>query len=290
MTDLVIPLAVAVIGLAATGWGAVVGSRAAKFGAEKSADAARRQVQDQATVEHGHWLRQQRLSAYEGFLEAWDECLRITQASADSHDPDSTQLDDLRLAADRMAERARRIAILGPPEVTHAAESLAETMQDDVRISVRFVEVLRSATAEIDGRPIPLDALTEATEEHQRRTQALLDLIASHQEQGRDPRELDGHPLLHAAMEGIEQFRLSSRAAQEALTENFERLTAASDEAFAMADELRKNRDARELSREQFTNAARTALSAPPLSSSTETRTETTSTRTARTWRRHRIR
>ncbi|MFJ9590127.1 hypothetical protein ACIRSD_41380 [Streptomyces acidicola] len=77
MTDFVVPLAIAVIGLVATGLGAVVGARAAKFGAEKNAEAVRRQVQDQGAVEHGHWMRQERLNTYESFLEAWDECLRI---------------------------------------------------------------------------------------------------------------------------------------------------------------------------------------------------------------------
>lgn len=100
MKDFVIPLVIAVIGLAATGLGAVVGARAARFGAEKNAESVRRQVQDQGAVEHGHWLRQQWLSTYESFLEAWDECLRFTQASGDIQDPDSTGLDELRLAAD----------------------------------------------------------------------------------------------------------------------------------------------------------------------------------------------
>ncbi|MGW7343343.1 hypothetical protein [Streptomyces sp. NPDC054854] len=107
MKDLVIPLLVAVIGLAATGLGAVVGARSTRFGAEKNAEPVRRQVQDQGAVEQGHWLRQQRLGTYESFLEAWDECLRITQTPVDAHDPDSTSLDELRSAAGRMAGRAR---------------------------------------------------------------------------------------------------------------------------------------------------------------------------------------
>ncbi|MEV5972949.1 hypothetical protein [Streptomyces sp. NPDC051921] len=54
MKDLVIPLLIAVIGLAATVLGAILGARAARFGAEKNAEAVRRQVQDQSAVEHGH--------------------------------------------------------------------------------------------------------------------------------------------------------------------------------------------------------------------------------------------
>lgn len=261
MKDIVIPLVLAVIGLAATGLGAVVGARAAKFGAEKSAEAVRRQVQDQGAVEHGHWLTQQRFNTYESFLEAWDECLRITQASAAADAPGSTGLEDLRLAADRMAERARRIAVLGPPEVTHAAESLAETMQEDVKVAVRFIEVTQAAIAEVDGRPIPSAAMSEATEEYGRRSQQLVDLVAAHRSQGRDLHELDGHPLLRAVMESMEQWRQVSGEAQEALSANFERLSAAASEAFSMMDVLTRNKEARELSRERFTSAAQEALS-----------------------------
>lgn len=264
MKDFVIPLVIAVIGLAATGLGAVVGARATKFGAEKSAEAIRRQVQDQGAIEHGHWLREQRFSTYESFLEAWDECLRITQASAADDAPDSTGLEDLRLAADRMAGRARRIAILGPPEVTDAAESLAATMQEDVKVAVRFIEVTQAAIAAVDGRPIPIEAVSEATDEYRHRSQQLTELVSDHRSQGRDLRELDGHPLLRAALESMEQYRRTSGKAREALSANVERISAAASEAFSMADVLTRNREARELSREQFTSAARQALSKSP--------------------------
>ncbi|GAA5610442.1 hypothetical protein Spla01_01580 [Streptomyces platensis] len=255
------PLVVAVLGFAATGFGAVVGARAVKFGAEKSAEAVRRQVQDQGTVEHGHWLRQQRFNTYESFLEAWDECLRITQAYADADNSDSTGLENLRLAADRMAERARRIAILGPPEVTYAAESLTETMQEDVKVAVRFTEVAQAAIAEVDGRPIPTEEASEATEEYLCRSRQVAELVATHRSQGRDLGELDGHPLLRAAMESIERYRHASREAREALSANLERISSAASEAFSMGDVLIRNKQARELSRERFTSAAREALS-----------------------------
>ncbi|MFD7222836.1 hypothetical protein ACFV9P_17645 [Streptomyces sp. NPDC059892] len=261
MKDFVIPLVLAVIGLAATGLGAVVGARAARFVAEKSAEAVRRQVQDQGSVEHAHWLRQQRFSAYESFLEAWDECLRITQASAEADAPHSMGLEDLPLAADRMAERARRIAILGPPDVTHAAESLTGTMQEDIKVAVRFIEVARTAVAEVDGRPVSAEAVSEATEEYRQRSRQVAELVAAHRRQGRDLRELDGHPLLLAVMESMERYRQVSGEAREALTANFERLSAAASEAFSMGDVLMRNKEARQLIRERFTSAAREAIS-----------------------------
>jgi methyl-accepting chemotaxis protein len=264
--DFVIPLVVAVIGLAATGLGAIVGARAARFGAERNAETVRRQVQDQGAVEHGHWLRQQRLNTYESFLEAWDECLRITQASAEAHDPDSTGLEDLREAAGRMAERARRIALLGPEEVTRAAEELTETMQEDVAVSTRFIEVAQAAVAAVDGRPVPAEAMADATEEYRQRTEELAELMRAYRDQGRSLRDLEGHPLLGEMMRSIEQYRQASREARGALQENVEQLSVTSDEASAMVDVLTRNKEARELSRERFTSAVRKTLGTPPIS------------------------
>ncbi|WP_129307715.1 hypothetical protein [Streptomyces sp. L2] len=288
MKDFVIPLAIAVIGLAATGWGALVGARAARFGAEKNAEAVRRQVQDQGAVEHGHWTRQERMTAYESFLGAWDECLRITQTPAEDHASDSAALETLRVAAVRMAERARRIAILGPLDVARAAESLSKTMERDVKIVARLTTEVQEAIADVDGRPIDNDALAEATAEFQRRNRDLTNLVTSYRAQGRDLRELDGHPVLRAALESMQQYRQVSSAARDALTENFERLSAASEQAFPVGAELILSREQHEIDRQAFTRAARTALSTPPpLSTSTETRTETSDTGSRLTRRRN---
>ncbi|MEU8890357.1 hypothetical protein [Streptomyces sp. NPDC048442] len=264
MKDLVIPLVIAVIGLAATGLGAIVGARAARFGAERNAETVRRQVQDQGAVEHGHWLRQQRLITYETFLEAWDECLRLTRASGRADDPDSTGMEELRTAADRMAERARRIAILGPDEVTYAAEDLTVTMQEDVEVSTRFIKAAQDAIAAVDGRPVRADVMAEATEEYRLRTEQLRELVSTYRDQGRGLRDLDGHPLLREVMASIEQYQQISREARGALSENVERLSATMDEAFAMVGVLERNKEGRELSRERFTSMARKALGTPP--------------------------
>ncbi|MFF9628752.1 hypothetical protein [Streptomyces fradiae] len=260
-----IPLLVAVIGLAATGLGAIVGARAARFGAEKNAETVRRQVRDQSTVEHGHWLRQQRLSTYESFLAAWDECLHITQASADVPDPDSTCLDDLREAAGRMAERARRIALLGPEEVTQAAESLTEAMQEDAEVPIRFIKASQAAIAAIDGRPVQTEAVAVATEEYVQHSEQLAELVSAYRGQDRDLRDLDGHPLLAEGMRSIEKYLQVSGDARDALLENVERLSETVREAQAMLDVLKRSREARELSRERFTSKARQALDTPPM-------------------------
>ncbi|MFI9183013.1 hypothetical protein ACIGXG_12360 [Streptomyces goshikiensis] len=265
MKDLVIPLLVAVIGLAATGLGAIVGARSTRFGAEKNAETVRRQVQDQGAVEHGHWLRQQRLSTYGSFLEAWDECLRITRAPVDVPDPASESLDELREVAGRLAERARRIALLGPEEVTQAAEDLTEGMQEDVEAAARFIRACQAAESALDDRPVRPEAVAEATEEYRQRHAQLEDLIDAHRGQGRDLRDLDGHPLLEDVMRSIAQLRQVSGEAGGALLENVERLSEAVGEAEAMLDVLTRNKEARELSRERFTSAARQALGTPPM-------------------------
>lgn len=82
--------------------------------------------------------------------------------------------------------------------------------------------------------------------------------------QGHDMRELDGHPLLQAAMESAERYRLTSGEAGEALRANVERISAAASEAFSMADVLMRNKEGRERRRERFTSAAREALSKTP--------------------------
>lgn len=65
-------------------------------------------------------------------------------------------------------------------------------------------------------------------------------------------------------MQSIAQFLQVSGEARGALQENVERLSATLGEAEAMLDVLTRNREARELSRERFTSAARQALGTPP--------------------------
>ncbi|MFI9774040.1 hypothetical protein ACIHCV_04840 [Streptomyces sp. NPDC051956] len=125
-------------------------------------------------------------------------------------------------------------------------------MNEDVKISVKFLTTLRSAHQDVDGSPIPVDAMTEATEEYQRRTQEVADLITSYREQGRDLHELDGHPLLQTTLESMERFRQTSGAARDALRGNLDRMAAAIDDASALMEEIRRNRRERELSRKRF--------------------------------------
>ncbi|MGW7343342.1 hypothetical protein [Streptomyces sp. NPDC054854] len=153
---------------------------------------------------------------------------------------------------------------MGPEEVTQAAENLTEGMQEDVEASTRFVQASRAAITAIDGRPVRTEALAEATEEYRQRSAELAGRMDAYRGQGRDLRELEGHPLLTEVMRSISQFLQVSGEARGALRENLERLSATLGEAEAMLGVLTRNKEARELSRERFTSAARQALGTPP--------------------------
>ncbi|MFF9788369.1 hypothetical protein [Streptomyces nigrescens] len=262
MDELVIALVAAVFGLAGTVLGAVVAARATKAGAEKNAETVRRQVEDQATAEHSHWLRQQRLNTYEGFLEAWDECLRLTQASSDACNGDLANVDLLREAAGRMAGRARRIALLGPPEVTQAAEDLAETMQQDVDASAEFMQATEVGLSALGESPVDVAAVQAATEDFEERGQQLQDLLTGVSE---SRETVDGHPLLAEYLESVDRYGAASQAAVRDLQANSNQLSELVDQASALVHLLTHNQAARELSRKQFTVAARKALSTRPL-------------------------
>lgn len=91
-----------------------------------------------------HWLRQQRLQAYEGFLAAWDEYLRLIASAGLPEDSGSPGANPLKEAADRMAEPARSINVLGPAEVDQTAEEFAESIRRDVDIATELKELAES--------------------------------------------------------------------------------------------------------------------------------------------------
>jgi hypothetical protein len=133
-----------ILGAAFTAW-------ATKAGADKSADAVRGQAHDQAANEHAHWLRQQRLSACEGFLDAWDECTRRRKelarpAEEGQHRPLRTELHQ---AATRMLERARRISILGPEEVAQASQAISDATMENIEREDKFGQYIEAAVARL---------------------------------------------------------------------------------------------------------------------------------------------
>ncbi|MGW5675414.1 hypothetical protein ACWEV4_10060 [Streptomyces sp. NPDC003860] len=151
MTEFTAALLTGLIGLIGAGIGASATAWAAKISASKNIEAARGQAQDQAENEHAHWLRQQRLAACEGFLDAWDECTRYRKEltlKADDNLHNALRAD-LRRSASLMLERARRISLLGPEGVSSAAETISKATLENVSKEDEFGQYVKQALRQI---------------------------------------------------------------------------------------------------------------------------------------------
>jgi hypothetical protein len=126
---------------------AVVAGVFALAGAYVGYRAGRRQTADQATVEHGQWLRDQRQQAYLTFVATWDtavESLAGLQQSWESwvrEYQEGDRLDDPAEASSRLIADAwravrrdlERVELLGPQRVDfalRAMEGAFREMQD----------------------------------------------------------------------------------------------------------------------------------------------------------------
>ncbi|MFJ8152240.1 hypothetical protein [Streptomyces sp. NPDC094468] len=107
-----------VLGTAVGGAAAVWG---AKIGAERSAQAVKQQVRDQTAAEHAHWLRQQRLEAYERFEDNYSQLARLAVRIDGDVSPAADLLRDL-------AHCSSRIEILGPLEVSFRSVQIATAL------------------------------------------------------------------------------------------------------------------------------------------------------------------
>ncbi|MFJ1928043.1 hypothetical protein [Streptomyces sp. NPDC088131] len=109
----------------------------------------RRQVRDQAAVEHGQWLRGQRQDAYVALLDAWDTAVKEFQEEIDrgeyfdqiaAHEealrgPDfwEDHMESVATHVDRISEgvqrRLERVLLLGPEPVDKACINLDEALK-----------------------------------------------------------------------------------------------------------------------------------------------------------------
>lgn len=107
----------------------------------------RQQAKDQAQVEHGQWLRDQRQSAYADFLTAWDaagKSLNQMEETWDAwtavHDPNYPG-DVEEAMKDRMTNHLipvfapvrlalERVQLLGPEEIDSASEAMFDGLAD----------------------------------------------------------------------------------------------------------------------------------------------------------------
>lgn len=124
------------------GWGMVAAAAIALMGVFSGLFIGRRQVRDQAQVEHGQWLRGQRQEAYVSLIVAWDDTVpkfddhlleyeqreRIDQADAwdEAHAATVVELESMRAPLRRAAER---VQMLGPEAVDEAVDQMLSTVQ-----------------------------------------------------------------------------------------------------------------------------------------------------------------
>ncbi|MFF5004669.1 hypothetical protein ACFY3G_17785 [Streptomyces phaeochromogenes] len=127
--------------------GAIGGIGGGTAGAFFTGRAMVRQVRDQATTEHGHWLREQRMQAYLTLLREWDAAhqglkgiwTRALEAYADdSNHILQGDLGEIRNAMLDQVEQIvaptgmafERVAMLGPGQVDDAALGLEMALQE----------------------------------------------------------------------------------------------------------------------------------------------------------------
>ncbi|WP_406429841.1 hypothetical protein OHA59_30350 [Streptomyces sp. NBC_01589] len=136
-------LVAAGFGLAGTAVGGAAAVWGAKMGAERSAQAVKQQVQDQAAAEHAHWLRQQRSEAYEQFEDTYNEVARLV---ALGEEQDVSQAAELIRTLHRWQAR---IEILGPVAVAESADGVLSVLM----MRLAALTALHRMNSGADGTP-----------------------------------------------------------------------------------------------------------------------------------------
>ncbi|MFB7592333.1 hypothetical protein [Streptomyces sp. NPDC056169] len=130
------------------GWAAVTAAGVAVLGSlVVGFRAGRRTVRDQAQVEHGQWLRNQRQEAYVKVLDTWDRAMSafetIIDGSEERKEAHGWETDNvgsnpflstvLFAEVDRISgpsnEALERVRLLGPDPVERAAKNLEDALK-----------------------------------------------------------------------------------------------------------------------------------------------------------------
>lgn len=103
----------------------------------------RRQVRDQAKIEHEQWLRGQRQEAFVDFLAAWDEAVaQLEERVLNEYEIEILDQEDgwdaaneevaERMHRDRIpvARAGERVIMLGPPSVALVANKMLDALED----------------------------------------------------------------------------------------------------------------------------------------------------------------
>ncbi|MFG2526164.1 hypothetical protein [Streptomyces sp. NPDC048527] len=135
-------------------WGMViaagVGGVFALFGSFIGFRVGRRQVQDQAQVEHLQWLRGQRQAAYVAFLDAWDQAMAQIHGQVEAWDEMIAYLPyyegdgeeamaasvtrDLSAAIATVRPTGERVQLLGTAGIDSVAVNMSELLLEMCRV------------------------------------------------------------------------------------------------------------------------------------------------------------
>ncbi|MEU4985988.1 hypothetical protein [Streptomyces sp. NPDC021969] len=117
------------------GIAAVAGVGGTAIGALVAAKGARNQVRDQGAVEHAHWLRQGRNSAYQSFLEslyAVDIALGVAVHALNHPAPEGDGRDAVTAAIAELRRLQWQVITIGPRQMGELAARAYETAQHTV--------------------------------------------------------------------------------------------------------------------------------------------------------------
>ncbi|MEV8334302.1 hypothetical protein [Streptomyces niveus] len=180
-------LIAAIAGMVGALGGAAVGGiaavRGARLGAEKSAEATRQQVKDQAVVEHLHWLRQERreacvelLTSSEELVSALWQIWELVEPLVDEAEPGQpiitpemrTRLTTADEVHDACLAAKMRLFLLGPDDLLETAEQLVETMWSSAETLQALLEDEQRLWADENSFDEPVARLREAGRHYNR--------------------------------------------------------------------------------------------------------------------------
>ncbi|MEU1791255.1 hypothetical protein ABZ553_36370 [Streptomyces sparsogenes] len=261
MTEFTTALVAGLIGLVGTVTGAAATAWAAKIGANKNAEAVRGQAQDQATSEHAHWLRQQRLASYEGFLDAWDECIR--KRTELTRPVDDSAHDALRMELSRsascMMERARRISLLGPEEVSLAAESISRATLENIEKEDKYGQYIKSALLQVREQERQIRELSVPLQSEELRE------VLRHVDDLERLQELYSVEQLEKIVDQMEHSVNEGEELHRRLVVLAELGREVNDEAKRFLENFKRNIQVAEESRVVFTQTVRNAIASPSM-------------------------
>ncbi|MFF4422288.1 hypothetical protein ACFY04_16145 [Streptomyces sp. NPDC001549] len=138
MDEGLVALITAGVGLLGGISGAAIGGRAAvrgaRLGAETTARATARQVHDQATINHEHWLRGQRLDSCRALLAAYDRYAIAASAITRALEGETRASGEMRVAIGQAVSDIRnsyfQVRLLVSEDILQPARALRLQVED----------------------------------------------------------------------------------------------------------------------------------------------------------------